>query len=347
MMNAGNVFPGTDWDTRPATELGFDEARLQSAQQQIVGDAAGSSCRVVIVRGGYLAAEWNQGVDPDQPLGQASASKSYFSCLLGIAVADGVIESVDAKVVDVYPEMMDVGDGEGPKPGRHAFDKDRDITFRQLIGNTSGYMKPGELPGTVFHYQTFGMNILTNALATAYGLYNSGEPDRLPGANRLLQEKLRDPIDGTWEHNYTDFDHPPQAKRGIFGHSSRVVATARETARAGWLWRHFGRWGETQVVPEAYLRQATRTNDDILAHEPQHNWHYGLGFWCNDHGTLWPDLPRDSFAARGAGARLIWVCPSLDLVVTMNPGAWDDKGMPVERNRIIGEQLGRIVDALN
>jgi CubicO group peptidase (beta-lactamase class C family) len=339
-------FPAADWEPRPAEALGFDPARLDQARRQIDSADATSSYRIVIVRGGYLAAEWSRGVDADSRKGQASASKSYFSCLLGIAEAEEVIPSADAKVVDVYPEMMNVGDGEGPKPGRYAFDKDRDITFRQLICNTSGYMKPGETPGMVFHYQTFGMNILTNALATAYGLYDSDEPERLPGANQLLAQKIRDPIGGVWEHAYTDFDHPPGVKKGIFGHSSRVVATARETARAGWLWLNGGRWRGTQVVPAAYLHGATKTNDDILAHEPEENWHYGHGFWTNDHGKLWPDLLRDSFAARGAGAKLIWVCPSLDLMVTQNPGVWEDAGMPVEQNRNIGAQLAAIADAL-
>jgi CubicO group peptidase (beta-lactamase class C family) len=340
------VFPGSEWESRPPEALGFDNERLEQARRQVDESSDTASYRVVVVRGGYLAAEWRRGIEIDQRLGQASASKSYFSCLLGIAVAEGVIPSADAKVVEVYPEMMAVGDGEGPKLGRHAFDKDRDITFRQLICNTSGYMKPGEAPGEVFHYQTFGMNLLTNGLASAYGLYDSSDPDRLPGANQLLAEKIRDPIGGDWDHTYTDFDHPPGAKKGIFGHSSRVVATERQTARAGWLWLNGGRWKDQQVVPEAYLRQATRTNDDILTHEAQDNWHYGHGFWTNDHGKLWPDLPRDCFAARGAGAKLIWVCPSLDLVVVQNPGTWEDVGMPVERNQMIGRELAAIAGAL-
>jgi hypothetical protein len=57
-------------------------------------------------------------------------------------------------------------------------------------------------------------------------------------------------------------------------------------------------------------------------------------------------LPRDSFAARGTGAKQIWVCPSLDLLVTQNPGNWEDAGMPVDDNRLIGEQLAAIAGAL-
>lgn len=56
------------------------------------------------------------------------------------------------------------------------------------------------------------------------------------------------------------------------------MATARETARIGWLWRHGGRWRDRQAIRADYLAMATRTNDEILAHEPQENWHYGLGF---------------------------------------------------------------------
>ena len=110
----------------------------------------------MIVRHGYLAAEWNRGVEAHQQLRMASAVKSAYSCLLAIAVSEGRLPSLDARVVDYYPEMMDVRKGEGPKTGRWAFEKDRQITFRQLICNTSGYMKPGEEPGKQFHYRPSG-----------------------------------------------------------------------------------------------------------------------------------------------------------------------------------------------
>ena len=55
--------------------------------------------------------------------------------------------------------MMEVAESDGPKPGRRAFRENKDITFRQLVGNTSGYMTPGEPPGRHFHYQTYGTMI--------------------------------------------------------------------------------------------------------------------------------------------------------------------------------------------
>ena len=58
---------------------------------------------------------------------------------------------------------------------------------------------------------------------------------------------------------------------------------------------------------------------------PQGDWQYGYAFWTNEYGLLWPSLPRDSFAASGAGSQHIGVCPSLDLVVVQSPGLWQEQ----------------------
>ena len=277
---------------------------------------------MLIVRHGRIAAEWNFRIDPFEKARQASASKSTFACVLGIAVEEGVIRSADDHVVDYYPELMDVAPGEGPKDGRHAFPENEEISFRQLIGNTSGYMKPGEAPGKVFNYQTFGMNVLTHAIACAYNLYKTSYPERGAGFGTLTDWKVRDPIGGTWSWEYRNFKLPPEAKVGIFGYFTGYEMTSRDMARCGLMWMHRGKWNDSQVVPAEWIAQATRVNDDVLANEPEENHRYGLGFWCNDRGRMWPDLPRDSFAASGNGQQHIWVCPSLDLLVVRSPGTY-------------------------
>ncbi len=113
----------------------------------------------------------------------------------------------------------------------------------------------------------------------------------------------------------------------------------------GVLWLNWGNWDGEQVIPETYLRDAVVTSPDILANEPEENWKYGHGFWVNDHGKQWVDLPRDSYAASGAGAKHIWVCPSLGLVISMNPGVYN--GMDeVSKVGHLNEVHAKILDAL-
>ncbi|NJN84389.1 MAG: serine hydrolase [Caldilineaceae bacterium] len=320
------TFPGKDWARIDPDAADMDPTQIDGLLSWLRARAgADSPCRVVVVRRGGVVFEWNHNVAPDDRLRLASAAKSIFSCILGILIHEGTIPSADARVADFYPEMMDVPEGFGPKAGRYAFEANREITFRQLISNTSGYMKPGEEPGEVFNYQTYGMNILTHAMAKLHGLYSVDDPEGSPGLQPLIESRLGAPIGVQWAYHSANFDLQPHARLAVFGYYDGVQSTALDMARLGWLWRNWGRWEGDQVVPEAWLREATQTAPAIRAHCSPEQWKYGYGFWTNDHAQLWPSLPRDSFAASGAGSQHIWVCPSLDLVVAQSPGLWQDQ----------------------
>lgn len=332
-------FPGQLWSTVSPEDAGFRTEKLHKAQWWL--ENQDTNYRLVIVRKGSVVAEWNRGISREQQLELASATKSVYSCALALAIEEGNIASADSQVDEYYPEMMDVPAHAGPKPGRYVFGKDRAITFRQLIANTSGYMKPDEMPGQVFHYQTYGMNILSHAIARSYGLWDVNNPEGSPGLSPLLDRWLRDPLNASWGYYTYNFALQPNARLGVFGYFDGIQATALDMARLGWLWRHYGRWGEQQLVPEAWLREATSAVEvpqyvvDARFHDA-----YGLGFWSNDHGAIWPDLPRDAFAASGAGCQHIWVCPSLDLVVVQSPGIYANQSE-------LGETLLRfVVEAL-
>ena len=185
------VFPDEQWEYRNPEDLGLSKAKLDDIPRWLQKQSGDRRYRVAVVRGGYLVAEWQRGVTREQKIGIASAQKSIYSSVLGIAIAEGRIRSADDKVVEYFPEMMEVPEGQGPKPGRYAFEKDRDITLRQLISNTSGYMKPGETPGKVFHYQSFGMSVLTHAIAKQYRLYDINDPTTFPGFGESSANPLR------------------------------------------------------------------------------------------------------------------------------------------------------------
>ena len=110
-----------------------------------------------------------------------------FSSVLGIAIEEGIIRSEHDRVADYYPEMLEIAPAQGPKRERYAFADNEEITFKQLIGNISGYMKPGEAPGQVFNYQTFGMNVLTHAVASACSLYKTANPHQGAGFGTLTE----------------------------------------------------------------------------------------------------------------------------------------------------------------
>jgi len=315
-------FPKEKWPRKPTEELGIDKSKLQLAIDWLKGNAGEKRYRLVVIRHGYLAVEWNQGVGPNERLDMFSAAKSLYSSILGVAIKEGKISSVDDKVVDYYPEMMDVYEGTGPKPGRHAKAIDREITFRQLITNMSGYMKPAETPDSRFHYQTFGMNIVTHATAKLYGYYETGDPERLPGFGKLVEERIRDKIGGTWTYSFKNFNHPPRARIGVFGYYTSIESTAYDMARMGYLWLNDGNWGQQQIIPKQWMQEATRTAPNIKANCARDEWNYGYAFWTNDYGKLWPNLPKDSYAAAGAHSQHIWICPSLDLIVVQSPGIW-------------------------
>lgn len=319
------TFPGLTWQTLAPDQAGFYPQKVAQIGQWLADNRGDRRYRVMVVRHGYRVAEWNHNVDPAQQLWLASATKSIYSSILGKILEEGAIPSADAPVFDYYPELMDVPDGTGPKPGRYAFEKDRAITFRQLISNTSGYMKPGEEPGAVFHYQTYGMNILTHALAKIHGLYDIQDPEGSPGFRQLVESRLRQPLQASWGYYLTNFPLHPVARLPIFGYYDGIQATALDMARLGWLWCNGGRWRDAQLIPQAWLREAVQVNPDIRTTGTPDQWTYGYGFWTNQAGLLWPNLPRDSFAASGAGSQHIWVCPSLDLVVVQSPGIWTDQ----------------------
>lgn len=229
------------------------------------------------------------------------------------------INSINDKVVKYYPDFLNVKDGEGPKENRYAFDKDKDIIFKHLISNISGYMKPGEIPGKVFHYQTYGMNILTHALAKIYGYQNCST-----SFGKLIEEKIAKIIGVNWKYEIYNFKLHKNAKISIFGNYCQVKSTALDMARLGWMWCNFGKWKDIQVIPKKWMRISTRTSELITNNCPKEQWKYGMGFWTNDYGKLWPNLPKNSFTASGAGGQYISVFPDHSLVIVQSPGP--DKG---------------------
>lgn len=329
-MTSERIFPKANWQQAAPADVGIDPDKLDAAHQSLKEKLADAHYRVAIVHRGYLVAEWTQGIDATDKIHIASANKSLLSSALGIAIAEGKINSADDLATDYYPELMDIPEGEGPKQGRWAFAANKGITLRHLICNVSGYMKPDEAPGQIFNYQTNGMCILSHAIEKAYGLYDSSDPEGSAKISPLYKEKLADSIGADWDYSSGSQQMHDKARLHIFGWGSAIRTNLSDMARIGWLWCNWGNWDGQQVIPEAWMREATRVAPDILANSPEDTWRYGHGFWTNERGKLWPDLPREGFTSWGAGGHYAIAFPSHNLVVAMNPTPFPGQTQPYE-----------------
>ena len=79
--------------------------------------------------------------------------------------------------------------------------------------------------------------------------------------------------------------------------------TARNWARLGMLYLNDGVWQGKRLLPEGWTK---------FVSTPAPAWKdstYGAMVWVNARG-VWPELPRDAFAFRGAGLQDVYVIPS-------------------------------------
>ena len=118
-----------------------------------------------------------------------------------------------------------------------------------------------------------------------------------------------------------------------------ITLRATDMLRFGYLLLHEGRWGEKQLVPAEYVRHSSRQSP-YNPHYP-----YSLQFNVNTDGH-YPDYPRDAFWKSGSGAHMLYVVPSLDLVVWKLAGrdgqyTQRDTGVPLDPEIAKGSESRR------
>jgi len=119
-----------------------------------------------------------------------------------------------------------------------------------------------------------------------------------------LDQWLAKPLGwGRWGYGYKshpEITHTPG--------SGGIVVRPTDMLRFGYLLLHEGNWNGQQLVPVEYIRHCRRKSP-YNPHSP-----YSLQFNVNTDGG-YPELPRDAYWKSGSGGHVIYVVPSLDLVV--------------------------------
>ena len=303
-VSAPETWPTDGWRTAKPEEQGIDPAALAAVDARVPLETPDLSA-LLVVRGGELVYErYYGGQEPEEPINTRSVTKSVTATLVGIALAEGALESLDQTVGELIPER--IPDGADPAVA--------EITVRQLLTMTSGLawdagsdwptltasedwaaLTLGQpvvgVPGETYVYNTGGSHLLGVIVAAA-----TGRP-----LEEYAREKLFDPlgiVPGDWMRS-------PQGEPSA---GSGLELTARDMAKLGYLYLRAGEWDGEQLIPADYAEAATTYQS--LGDSTGAYANYGYQWWVTTTAAGYPA----SFAL-GYGGQHVFVVPDLDLVV--------------------------------
>ncbi len=234
-----------------------------------------------------------------------SLSKSFTATAAGFAVAEGRL-SVDDEVLKFFPADAPA------EPGANL----RAMRVRDLLTMSTGHQDepptaPGQVspasflahpvphkPGTHFRYNTAATFMVSAILQQVTG----------QTVLEYLQPRLFAPLGilgPTWETNFQG------VTLGGYGLSVRTA----DIAKFGQLYLQQGRWQEKQLLPAAWVAEAT-ARQVSNGSNPRSDWDQGYGyqFWRCRHGAYRGD---------GAFGQYCLVLPEQDAVVAITGGVKD------------------------
>jgi CubicO group peptidase (beta-lactamase class C family) len=298
-----------DWAVSTPEEQGLDPALVAELYHN--AGQLETLYGLLVIKNGYLVAEkYFHGKSVDQLSSRASVTKSITSALVGIALEQGCLSSVDQKMIEFFPELLD----------RIQDPRKMQITIRQMLQMRAGYPweeSSAELfdlmysgfrtsnlvevplvrdPGTGFDYSNLTSHLLGIIVARACDT----------DLKSFAQEHLFSPLGGQvgywlqgWEGYYVGF--------------ADLEITARDMAKFGQLYLDGGKFEGNQIVSAQWVRDSLQIySEDAWYFRVGKNWRdsaYGYQWWSIRAGDHRYNL------AWGHGGQQIALVEELDLVV--------------------------------
>ncbi len=314
------VWPTDEWQTSTPEEQGMDSALLQQ-MVDLIDEQGFAYDAVLVVRHGRLVfEEYRNGYDRDTKHHLQSVTKSFSSMLIGIAFHEGLLDGVEQKVVDLFPDHT-IANLDARK-GR--------LTLEHLLTMSDGmdwherdypYTDSRNTLGQMWVSSDAVQYVLDRPMVREPGeawAYNSGTSILLGGILEeatgrdvlaFAREYLFDPLgieDVSWDrttgyHYHTD---------------GGLYLTPRDMARFGYLMLHGGTWDGREIVAPDWVARSTETH-----YQTGYGKGYGYQWWTMEHGI---------FVATGHYEQRIFVVPEADMVVVFTGDIPDDVIPPTD-----------------
>jgi len=305
------------WDTGNISKFNFNTAELDRLVADIKNKALINVHSVLIAKENKLIYEhYFDGFNAHIPHDLRSASKSISSAMIGIAIDDHLIESVDQKLYDFLPK-------------EYEYTKDSlksQISLHDLLTMSSGldvnnlaaedyYQNPARKkswlqtvleapmvkePGTYADYGSANPFLLGVCLNQVLGM-----PLEI-----YMDKKLFAPLGIANYINQTD----DTETKPYFG--GGMLLTSRDLLKFGQLYLDKGRWKGQQIISENWVEQSFQKY--VRLQDARGKNEYGYLWWHDTYIINGKTI--NSIEARGAGGQFIFILPALQSVVVITAG---------------------------
>ncbi|UCD38987.1 MAG: serine hydrolase [Fidelibacterota bacterium] len=311
--------------TYSASVRPLDNEIIQDLVSEIENDHYGVVYSLVIMQGGEITFEdyFNSRTSGDlQPL--YSVTKSFLSALIGIAIDQGKIASVNEKVLPYFTEYEDIANINAWK---------QELTIEHLLTMSAGFhwdelslpytdpendfrdylqsddrikyvldLPVQDAPGTRMAYNT-GLSMLLSAILTkATGLK----------ASDFAAENLFNYL-GITEWTWSDY----KDTLSVGGWGLSLLPT--DMVKLGQLYIQEGCWGEHRVISKEWVARSIQPFGSMTS---RHNYSYQWWRYSETMSEAGLIEHANIYFALGRGGQFIWVIPMYDMVVVST--AWND-----------------------
>ena len=220
--------------------------------------------------------KYYDGYGPDSKSNSFSIAKSFVSALLGKAIAQGHIQSLDQKVIDFLPELkgpyadqVTVGDLSSMASGQRW----GEAYYSPLSVTTAAYFVEDldqlileqpidEMPGKKYIYKSGTTQLLGMVLAQATG----------KNLTDYLYESLWNPMGAEYD-SYWQVD---SAKKGREKAYCCIASNAKDFARMAKLYKDHGKWNGEVLLDSAFVAKSLKAR---FPESPE----YGYGWWLKEY----------------------------------------------------------------
>tara|TARA_B100000809_G_C15078186_1_gene508660 strand:- start:416 stop:1573 length:1158 start_codon:yes stop_codon:yes gene_type:complete len=276
----------------------------------------GTIAYVIIKNDSIWFEKYYDGFDENSKSNSFSMAKSYVSGLLGKAIMDGHIKSLDQPVCDFLPAFCDgkvakmtVGDLSSMASGTNwdeAYYSPLSITTRAYfdddLAKVMNGLKVVDEPGQTYKYASGDTQMLAMVIEKATGkkLY------------KYLEDSFWKPLGSEnstlWQVDSEDHD--------LVKAYCCIASNAKDFARFGKLYKDFGKWNGQQVLDSSFVAKSIKPRFSV---SPE----YGYGWWLKQQNG------KDFFMMRGHLGQYVIVQPE-DNVIIVRLGHSKGPGDPLK-----------------